>query len=122
MAMAQNQWYHVGICAPPILEPSLVVGLGSSLGANRGFDPWPNSALCKVQSHCSMCNASDSAGCDLCASLKVIFVRIPKRLPFIYWAVCTTDRVVGTGVFTRQALLAAFTKLSPHQQDAHFGS
>ena len=27
--------------SPPILEPILVVGLGCSLGANRGFDPWP---------------------------------------------------------------------------------
>ena len=34
-------WYHFGMGAPPILEPILVVGLGCSLGDNRGFDPWP---------------------------------------------------------------------------------
>ena len=27
MAVVQNQWYHFGIGAPPILEPTLVVGL-----------------------------------------------------------------------------------------------
>ena len=32
MAGGQNQWYHFGLGAPPILEPILVVGLGCSLG------------------------------------------------------------------------------------------
>ena len=41
MRMSQNQWYHFGASAPPILEPISVVGLGCSLGANRDFDPWP---------------------------------------------------------------------------------
>ena len=36
LAMVQNQWYHCGIGAPPILEPILVGILGV-----RGFDPWP---------------------------------------------------------------------------------
>ena len=36
MAMVQNQWYHFGIGAPPMLEP-IVVGLGCSLGARFGF-------------------------------------------------------------------------------------
>ena len=38
-AVGQNQWYHCGVGAPPILEPILVVGLGCSLQANRDFDP-----------------------------------------------------------------------------------
>ena len=36
----QNQWYHFGVGAPPILEPILVVGLGCSL-YDLDFDPWP---------------------------------------------------------------------------------
>ena len=32
MALGQNQWYHFGVDAPPILEPLLVVGLECSLG------------------------------------------------------------------------------------------
>ena len=28
VAVGQNQWYHLGVGAPPILEPILVVGLG----------------------------------------------------------------------------------------------
>ena len=32
MAVGQNQWYHVGVGAPPFLEPILVVGLGCALG------------------------------------------------------------------------------------------
>ena len=30
--LGQNQWYHFRVGAPPILEPTLVVGLGCSLG------------------------------------------------------------------------------------------
>ena len=37
MAVGQNQWYHFGVGAPPILEPILVVGLGCSLGVRFGF-------------------------------------------------------------------------------------
>ena len=39
MAVGQNQWYHVGVGAPPIVEP-ILVGIGSSLGV-RDFDPLP---------------------------------------------------------------------------------
>ena len=31
MAVAQNQWYHFGLGAPPILEPTLV-GIGMFAG------------------------------------------------------------------------------------------
>ena len=31
--VGQNQWYHLGVSAP-------WWGLGCSLGANWGFDPW----------------------------------------------------------------------------------
>ena len=27
LAVGQNQWYHLGVGAPPMLEPILVVGL-----------------------------------------------------------------------------------------------
>ena len=40
MAMVQNQWYHFGIGAPPILA-YFSWGLGCSLRV-RGFDPWPD--------------------------------------------------------------------------------
>ena len=44
MAVGQNQWYHFGVGAPPILEPILVVGLGCSnqTGYDFDIDPWPN--------------------------------------------------------------------------------
>ena len=35
LALGQNQWYHFGVGAPPILEPIFVVGFGCSLGGNR---------------------------------------------------------------------------------------
>ena len=41
VAVGQNQWYHFGIGAPPVLEPILVVGLGCSLGYDLDLDPWP---------------------------------------------------------------------------------
>ena len=42
LAVGQNQWYHVGVGAPPISGPILVVGLGCSLGVRAlAFDPWP---------------------------------------------------------------------------------
>ena len=37
VAVAQNQWYHFGVGAPPILEP-ILVGIGMFTGANRAFD------------------------------------------------------------------------------------
>ena len=37
LAVGQNQWYHFGVGAPPILEPMLVVGLGCSLDFGTGF-------------------------------------------------------------------------------------
>ena len=38
MAVGQNQWYHFGVGAAPVLEPILVVGLGCQpLGAKRAF-------------------------------------------------------------------------------------
>ena len=50
----QHQWYHFGLGAAPILEPSLVVGLGCSLGANRvwthshiPFGEVPQTGLCQ---------------------------------------------------------------------------
>ena len=33
--------FGMGEFSPPILGPALVVGLGCSLGTNRGLDPWP---------------------------------------------------------------------------------
>ena len=36
MAMVQNQWYHFGIGAPPILEP-ILVGIGMFTGVRFGF-------------------------------------------------------------------------------------
>ena len=44
MAVGQNKWYHFwGPGAPPIVGyPFFVVGLGSLLGANGAFDPWPD--------------------------------------------------------------------------------
>ena len=39
MAVGQNQWYHFGVGAPPILV-YFSWGLGCSLGV-RDFDPWP---------------------------------------------------------------------------------
>ena len=39
MGVAQNQWYHFGVDAPPIIEP-LLVGIGMFTGV-RDFDPWP---------------------------------------------------------------------------------
>ena len=38
VGVGQNQWYHFGVGAPPILGFILVVGLGCSLGV-RAFDP-----------------------------------------------------------------------------------
>ena len=39
--MGQNQWYHFGVGAPPILEPILLAGLGFSLGlTDLDFQPW----------------------------------------------------------------------------------
>ena len=40
MAAGQNQWYHFWIGAPPMLV-YFSGDWGCSLGANRGFDPWP---------------------------------------------------------------------------------
>ena len=39
LAIVENQSYHFGIGAPPILEPFLV-GIGMFTGGT-GFDPWP---------------------------------------------------------------------------------
>ena len=39
VAVGQNQWYHFGVGAPPILEPVLV-GIGMFTGV-LDFDPWP---------------------------------------------------------------------------------
>ena len=40
MAVGQNQWYHFGVGAPPMLV-DFSWGLGCSLGV-RDFDPWPH--------------------------------------------------------------------------------
>ena len=41
--MDQNQWYHFGVGAPPILEPIFSWGLNRMFtgGYDLDFDPWP---------------------------------------------------------------------------------
>ena len=50
--MGQNQWYHFGVGAPPILELILVVGLGCSPGVRFGFRPMAISAKQICQEIC----------------------------------------------------------------------
>ena len=40
MAVGENQWYDFGV-GEFTTYVIFVVGWGCSLGANRGFDPWP---------------------------------------------------------------------------------
>ena len=40
----QNQWYHLGIGAPPIVEP---ISVGIGMLTERDVDPWLNQLLFK---------------------------------------------------------------------------
>ena len=44
MAVGQNQFYHFGVGAPPIVDP-ILVGIESDVhwGYNLAFDPWHDS-------------------------------------------------------------------------------
>ena len=41
VAVGQNQWHHVAVGAPPILEP-ILVGIGMFTGYDLDFDPLPS--------------------------------------------------------------------------------
>ena len=47
MALGQNQWYHFGVGAPPIL--SYFSGdWDVHWGYDLAFDPWPNLVVCSA--------------------------------------------------------------------------
>ena len=48
MAVGQNQWYHFGVGAPPILGPILVVGLGPVHWGLPDLDFEKPMAICDV--------------------------------------------------------------------------
>ena len=67
--MGQNQWYHFGVCAPPIL----VFFSGDwdvHWGYDLDFDPWPHCC----SSHAVPVGGSQACACFDCSHAALVFL------------------------------------------------
>ena len=77
----QNQWFHFGVGAPPVLV-YLSGGLGCSLGAHQGFDPWPV-RVCLLRSLARPRSAWQEAGRSFRETVGDFF-GAPAFFPFLF--------------------------------------